>query len=175
MTGRIKPTLVLTVICVAAALLLTFAHELTKESIARQKAEKFSGSAETLFGKTDIRIIDDNFGYDEIETIAVTDDGRVAMQLIVDGYEKDGINILIGFDSEGAVSGIEFISLADTPGLGSKVRDIPSFREQFIGQTAPQEDFDAVSGATFSSKGMKHAVDTALKAYNENKGAILEG
>ncbi len=175
MMGKIKPTIVLTMICIAAALLLTFAYELTKDRVARQKALKFSASAEMLFGKTQIRLIDNDFGCDEIETVAVTDDGRVAMQLVVDGYEKDGINILIGFDSDGAVSGIEFISLADTPGLGSKVRDIPAFREQFIGQTEPQDSFDAISGATFSSKGMKHAVDTALSIYNENKEAILNG
>ena len=175
MIEKIKPTLVLTLICIAAALTLTFAYELTKERAAEQKALKFSESAEALFGKTELTLIDDNFGCDEIETIAVTSDGRVAVQMVVDGYEKDGIDLLIGFDQQGAISGIEFVSLSDTPGLGSKVRDIPSFREQFIGQTEPQDSFDAVSGSTFSSKGMKHAVDTALTVYNDNKEAILDG
>lgn len=175
MADRILPTLVLTIICLIAAGLLTFAHELTKDRIAEQKALKFSQSAESLFGKAELSVIDEDFGCDEVQNIAVTEDGRVAIQLIVDGYEKDGINVLIGIDAEGAVSGIEFVSLSDTPGLGSKVRDIPSFREQFYGQTEPQESFDGVSGATYSSKGMKHAVDTALTLYGENKEAILDG
>ena len=95
--------------------------------------------------------------------------------MCADGYSKGGINILVGIDENGAVSGIEFVSLGETPGLGSKVRDEADFRKQFYGKTEPTESFDAISGATFSSNGMKHAVDTALKVYNENKEAIIGG
>ena len=113
--------------------------------------------------------------FDEIQTIAVTPDKKTVIQVITDGYSKDGINILVGFDAQGSISGIEFVSLGETPGLGSKVRDEADFRKQFYGLSQPSDSFDAVSGATFSSNGMKHAVDTALKAYNENKEAILGG
>ena len=107
--------------------------------------------------------------------VIVTSDGKTAVQVCADGYYKGGINILVGIDENGKISGIEFVSLGETPGLGSKIRDDSSFREQFYGLKRPQKEFDAISGATFSSKGMKHAVDTALKAYNENKEAILGG
>jgi electron transport complex protein RnfG len=175
MKDKIKPTLVLTVICIISALLLVFAYELTKDRVAKQKEQKFSKSVEALFGKSDITILDTNFGSDEIEAIAVTSDGKTAVQVCTDGYSKDGINVLIGIDENGALSGIEFVSLGETPGLGSKVRDVASFREQFIGLTAPTEQLDAISGATFSSKGMRRAVDTAMSVYNENKEAILSG
>ena len=120
-------------------------------------------------------MLDSSFGYDEIKNIAVTTDGRTAVEIVADGYSKGGIDILIGFDESGAVCGIEFVSLGETPGLGSKVRDEESFRGQFIGASDDSYGFDAISGATFSSKGMKHAVDTAVKVYNENKEAILNG
>lgn len=175
MKENVFPSLVLTIICVAASLLLVFAHELTKDSIAEQKEKKFSSSVEQLFGEVDSKLLDTNFGNDEIEAIAVTSDGRTAVQVIADGYSKGGINILVGINENGEISGIEFVSLGETPGLGSKVRDESSFREQFYGQSEPSDEFDAVSGATFSSKGMKHAVDTALEVYNENKEAILGG
>ncbi len=175
MKDRIKPTLVLTIICVVASLLLTFAYELTKDRIADQKADKFNSSVEALFGKTESKIVDLKCKYDEVEAIAVTPDKKTVVQVCTDGYSKDGINILVGIDENGAVSGIEFVSLGETPGLGSKVRDQEDFRKQFYGLTETTEEFDAISGATFSSKGMKHAVDTALKAYNENKEAILGG
>ncbi len=171
---NIKPAVVLTIICIAAALLLTFAYELTKDRIAEQKALKFSTSVESLFGKVDCRLLDGDLG-EGIENIAVTSDGRTAVQVVADGYSKGGINILVGIDADGAVSGIEFVSLGETPGLGSKVRDIGTFREQFYGQSGPEVTLDAVSGATFSSKGMKKAVETALQAYNNNKEAILNG
>lgn len=173
--NKILPSLVLTLICLAASALLVFAHELTKENIAKQKELKFSSSVEALFGKTDSRLIDGDFG-DGIEAIAVTSDGKTAIQVIADGYSKEGLNILVGIDSEGKVSGIEFVSLGETPGLGSKVRDIPEFREQFYGISSSADvTLDAVSGATFSSRGMEKAVRSALDAYNNNKEAILNG
>ena len=175
MKDKIKPTLVLTVICVVAALLLTFFYELTKERIAEQKELKFSSSVEALFGKTDSRLLDTNFGFDEIKAIAVTPDGKTAVQVCTDGYSKDGINILVGIDENGAVSGIEFVSLGETPGLGSKVRDISSFREQFYGRSAVSDELDAVSGATYSSNGMENAVNTAIEVFTQNKEAILGG
>lgn len=175
MKEKILPTIVLTIICVAAALLLTFAHEVTKDSIAVQKELKFSKTVEKLFGDCEIKMLDSSFGCDEIRNIAVTPDGKTAVEIVADGYSKGGIDVLIGFDESGAICGIEFVALGETPGLGSKVSDEKSFREQFIGASDDSYSFDAISGATFSSKGMKHAVDSALKVYNENKEAILNG
>ena len=175
MKDKIKPTLVLTVICVISSLLLVFAYELTADRIEEQKAQKFNTCVESLFGKTESRIVSLKCKLDDIETIAVTPDKKTVIQVCSDGYAKDGINILVGIDENGAISGIEFVSLGETPGLGSKVRDEADFRKQFYGLKHPQNEFDAISGATFSSKGMKHAVDTALNAYNENKEAILGG
>lgn len=176
MKGNIKPTIVLTIICTAAALLLVLAYELTKDRISEQREQKFNKSVESLFGECETTIIDDNFGYDEIQKIAVTSDGRTVMQICTDGYAKDGINILVGIDENGTLSGISFISLGETPGLGTKVRDDSSFIEKnFIGLSEAPEEIDSISGATFSSKGMKKAVEIAMDAYNENKEVILGG
>lgn len=175
MKDNIMPSVVLTIICIVASLLLVFAHELTKENITEQKQIRFNSSVESLFGKTESRLLDSNFGEDSVQAIAVTPDNKTAIQVIADGYSKGGINILVGIDETGAVSGIEFVSLGETPGLGSKVRDNTDFREQFYGASDTDVQLDSISGATFSSKGMKSAVDTALKVYTENKEAILSG
>lgn len=175
MKDKVMPSLVLMLICITAAILLTFAHELTKANIDEQKVLRFSSSVETLFGKTDIRMIDDNFGNDSIKAIAVTPDKKTAIQVCTDGYSKEGINILVGIDENGAISGIEFVSLGETPGLGSKVRDNPDFRQQFYGDSTYPVDLDAVSGATFSSRGMQNAVNQALEVYINNKEAIING
>ncbi|MDE6785050.1 MAG: FMN-binding protein, partial [Ruminococcus sp.] len=163
MKENIKPPVVLAVICIIASLLLVLVHEMTKENIAEQKELRFSTSVEALFGKTDSRLIENNFGNNAVKAIAVTSDGKTAVQVVADGYSKDGINILVGIDENGRISGIEFVSLGETPGLGSKVRDESGFREQFYGESQPDVNLDAISGATFSSKGMKAAVDTALQ------------
>lgn len=175
MKANILPTLVLTVICVVSALVLVFSHELTKDSIAEQKEARFAESVERLFGECEVTLIDGDFGNSDVEAVAVTSDGKTAVQIITDGYAKVGINILVGIDENGAVSGIEFVSLGETPGLGTKVRDNEDFCRQFIGADTAPVECDSVSGATFSSKGMKKAVETALTIYNENKEAILSG
>ena len=104
--AKILPSLVLTVICVVASALLVFAHELTKENIAKQKEQKFSSSVEALFGKTDSKLVEGDFG-DGIEAVAVTPNGRTAIQVVADGYSKGGINILVGIDENGKISGTE--------------------------------------------------------------------
>ena len=63
MKDKIMPSLVLTIICVIASVLLVFAHELTKDSIAEQKELKFSKSVEALFGDTEIKLIDKDLIY----------------------------------------------------------------------------------------------------------------
>lgn len=176
MKDKIKPTIILTIICTAAALLLVLAYEMTKDRVAEQRELKFNKSVETLFGKSDTTIIDNSFGYDEIKKIAVTSDGKTVVQVCTDGYSKGGINILVGIDENGVLTGISFISLGETPGLGSKVKDDPSFVEKnFIGLTEAPKAIDSISGATFSSNGMKKAVEIAMNVYNENKEAILGG
>lgn len=173
MKDNIMPSVVLTIICMVSALVLVFAHELTKENISEQKQLRFNASVQELFGETESTLLENNFGVDEVQAIAVTSDGKTAVQVVADGYSKGGINILVGIDENGAVSGIEFISLDETPGLGSKVRDVEDFRKQFYGESETDVELDSISGATFSSKGMKKAVDTALKVYTENKEEIL--
>lgn len=175
MKDKIKPTLVLTIICIISALLLVLAYESTKESIAVQKEKKFSSSVELLFGECEYTLLENNFGESGISAIAVTSDNKTAFQMCVDGYSKEGINVLIGIDENGEITGIEFVSLGETPGLGTKIRDNENFIEQFMGASDNSYKFDAISGATYSSKGMKKAVDTALRIYNENKEAILNG
>lgn len=175
MKDKIKPTLVLTIISVIAALLLTLAYEATKDSIAQQKEKKFQTSVVALFGKCDYTLLESNFGNNNISAIAVTSDKKVAFQICVDGYSKGGIEVLVGIDENGEVSGIQFVSLGETPGLGSKVRDNASFTQQFIGASDDSYKFDSITGATRSSKGMKDAVDTVLDVYNENKEEILNG
>lgn len=175
MKCKIMPSLVLTIICAVAAVLLVFSYELTKDRIAEQKQIRFNKSVTALFGETEATLINDNFGEDLVQAIAVTSDGKTAIQVAADGYSKGGINVLIGIDENGTVSGIDFVSLGETPGLGTKIRDNEDFRQQFYGASAPDVQIDTISNATFSSNGLKKAVDTALKVYSENKEAILNG
>ena len=167
------PPLVLALVCIAVSGLLAFANQLTAPRIAQAQEEKLSKSLVEVFGEADYKTVDKSF--ENVNQVITDQNNRAVFDITVDGYSKDGINILVGIDENGKLSGIEFVSLGETPGLGSKVRDEEDFRKQFIGYEQSPVDVDAISGATYSSKGMKHAVETALDVYNANKEAILGG
>ncbi|HOT22456.1 MAG TPA: FMN-binding protein [Sedimentibacter sp.] len=87
----------------------------------------------------------------------------------VKGFNGD-LELYVGFTPDGQISGTSVISHAETEGVGSKVT-LLAFTEQFIGKDASGEisegDYDAVTGATYSSKSFLSAVNNALNIYAE--------
>ena len=81
------------------------------------------------------------------------------------------------------IVGAYFDHESETPGLGAKIKDDPSFRAEFIGKkvnlsgdpvfsvvkvgtaTDPESSVDAITGATMTSKGLGEAIAFWLKAY----------
>lgn len=94
------------------------------------------------------------------------------------GYDV-GIQTVTGVDKELKVTGIEIISMNETPGLGAKAAE-ESFREQYIGKSgkvgvskngASDTEIQAISGATKTSNGVTNGVNIAL----ETAKTLLEG
>ncbi len=86
------------------------------------------------------------------------------------GYDK-GIQTVTGVDKDLKVTGIEIISMNETPGLGAKASE-ESFRSQYIGKSAEigvsksgasDTDIQAISGATKTSNGVTNGVNIALR------------
>lgn len=104
------------------------------------------------------------------------DNGRCVIEITEDGYSKGGLHLLIGINSEGTVEGIEFLSVGETPGLGTKVQD-DSFLSKLkgFGVDTDENSIDNVTAATYSSKGMKSACKKAVKLFDEHKEEILNG
>ena len=75
----------------------------------------------------------------------------------------------IGLEEDLAtVAGAYFDHESETPGLGGKIKDDPSFRESFKGKTIKKDgqiDFDAISGATMTSRGLESAIKNWMAAY----------
>ena len=78
------------------------------------------------------------------------------------------------------IAGAYFDHASETPGLGAKIKDDPSFRALFQGKTADFQaepafaivkgasaanEVDAITGATMTSKGLSAAIGTWFKAY----------
>ena len=96
--------------------------------------------------------------------------GKVVRTLsTVKGFNGD-IELYVGFSPDGKITGTSVLSHSETEGLGSRVTT-PQFREQFVGKDASSEisesDFDAISGATYSSKSFLSAINNAITVYAE--------
>ncbi len=102
-------------------------------------------------------------------------DGSLAFDCVVKGY-KSGFDIMVGV-KDGAVSGVAIVSVGEeTPGLGTNTDD-PDWLANFKNKTGEvtivknkpnpaDNEVNAVTSATFSSKGVAKAVNIALGAYN---------
>lgn len=79
------------------------------------------------------------------------------------------IEMMVGVDSENAVTGVSIVSHKETSGIGTKVADNENgVLDQFIGMSHADGDLavgknvDAITGATVSSKGVTSGVNGAL-------------
>ena len=82
--------------------------------------------------------------------------------------------VIVGFDANGTIVGIQFLANSETSGYGQKLvdgsEDGISFIQQFIGMSEAPEvgaNIDAISGATVSSKAAASAVTSAMNCFNE--------
>ncbi len=116
--------------------------------------------------------------FDRIIKVIEKNDGSLAFDIKSKGY-KDGYDILVGI-KDGKVAGVAVVSVGEeTPGLGTKTND-PAFLDNFKGISgeavivkstpAADNEVQAVTSATFSSKGVAKAVNIALAAYDMYTG-----
>ena len=95
------------------------------------------------------------------------------------GYGGE-IKLMIGVTADGTVKDVRILAQQETPGLGTKVTEMP-FRGQLANKPVEgtvwkvRKDggaFDAVTGATISSRAVLEAIQTGLGAYREHQAAI---
>lgn len=183
MKEKISPPLVLMIISIIVSALLVVAYNVTYVNTNGVLTDELEKGCEEIFGKADYELLTVTNEEDKLE--ALTFDGVTSIivdkekkncifEIIADGYSKGGLHVLVGISNEGTIQGISFISIAETPGLGTKVQE-KSFLDQFndIDLSTKIDSIDNITGATYSSKGMKTAVKVALESYSEHKGEFF--
>jgi electron transport complex protein RnfG len=98
------------------------------------------------------------------------------------GYGGD-VGLMIGIDIDnGTVLGAAVTTHSETPGLGAKAKDDPSFVSQLKGLsiespilvTSDGGKINAMSGATITSRAVCNAANDAGKIYKEIKSQLTE-
>ena len=178
MKEKIMPPLVLTLICVITSALLVAAYNITYVDTTGVITDELASGLTEIYGGSDgfdMLMNDDGTvkTYDGVTSV-ITNGSGTAFEITADGYSKGGLHLLIGFDESGSICGISVISIGETPGLGTKVQN-KDFLDKFKGISSEDYQVDNITGATYSSKGMKAAVNTALEAYSQMKGESENG
>ncbi len=176
-------------ICFASGFGLAMVYEVTKEPIAYQKKLEVIRSLAAVLPDMEI---DPDSQYKDMtgkdgDTVRVfrseTDEGvaGVAFQVIApDGYSGN-IYIMMGVLPDGSLGGIEILSHAETPGLGSPITE-ESWKGTFKGRSLENTDFrvkkdggeiDQMTGATISPRAVTGAVKKGLEWFRDNTEKIL--
>ena len=179
----VKPTLTLTLIAVIVGALLALTYQLTgvgnaSTGIAADKLAEYQPTVLPSASKlVQADVTSETAGF----LGAYVDEGGTgcAINISAKGYHgNDSLNLLIGFDQNGAIAGIYAISTQETPGVGTKATE-PDYLSAYIGKTAPvtvakdgSGDIDAIANATVSSTAVGDAVNQAFAIYEELKGEL---
>lgn len=77
------------------------------------------------------------------------------------------IHYLIAYDKEGKIKKIQYVQMRETKGRGDKITK-EDYLNPIYAQNAHSVDVDLITGATYSSKAMKHSIEaTAFHLTNE--------
>ncbi len=196
----VHDALILTAFTLVLGLMLGVVYEITKEPIAAAEkaaldaaykvvfADAASFEAEESFDPEAAAavIAASQFPNDEITAVnkALDGSGNVLGYVINvtshEGSQAD-ISFSVGIQNDGTLNGYSITSISETPGLGVLVQEEP-FYSQFqnkseetytVVKSAPAADneIQAVTGATISSRAMTNGVNACLEYFR----AALQG
>ncbi|MDR0946553.1 MAG: FMN-binding protein [Ruminococcus sp.] len=174
---KIKPSLVLIIVCVIFTALLIFVHDLTETADSGGITDDVKVSLTEIYGNADFEVLETGLELsDSIDMIMKNSSGEIAVKVTADGYNKDGITLIIGFGTDNAVRGISIMSMTETPGLGTKT-DSTDFLGQFTGFTpADIPAAETPDNTKYTVRFGSQAEIDALKAENapETAGFTLD-
>ena len=196
--SMIKDAIILCMISLIAALALGFVNELTKDRIAflaaQAKAEAYQEVYPEAVGIVDAEsnevlaaaleeagaiLSAGGFSDVTIDEVCMVQDANmdyVGYVASVTLKAYDIMTLTFGYTNEGVCTGLAFLSIKETPGMGMKA-DEPEFKNQFIGNKAEQfvavksgageGEINAISGATITTDAVVKGVNAGICFMNE--------
>jgi electron transport complex protein RnfG len=185
---------VLTVVAALAGLILALVEAATREPIAEQRRQEMLRALKAVLPPVDnapdtdaVQLVTghDRKGREQQGTFYRGRQGGqlngIAFQVTApDGYGGN-IDIMIGIDPQGTVTGVAILKHSETPGLGDKIAR-PEFTGRFVGKALDSADwrvkkdggdFDQLTGATISPRAVVGAIRRGLAFFREHRDAIV--
>lgn len=195
MREMLKNAGILFAITLIAGLALGFINELTKEPIAYQQALKIQKACAAVFSEADSfeEISGEELSYTPEAVVYAEEHGtelgtvyraysaqKEVLGYVINATTHDGyggdIALMLGVKTDGTVNGISILEISETPGLGMQAESV--LVPQFTGRAAESftytktgavadNEIDAISGATVTTKAVINAVNTGLYYFQE--------
>lgn len=175
------------------AMVLALANYFTAPIIAEASKKRLDNSLRVLMA--DAKSFDEAIAYPEeivtggakvpVAAVYQAKDAKgelmgYCVQVTPGGY-SDVIDMIVAIDFNGAVSGVQILSISDTPGIGMKVGSDQEFQDQVLGMSEPativkspatqKGEVQVISGASISStayfNGVNAAIDVAGQLLKE--------
>jgi len=193
MKNMLKDTLVLFIITLFAGFLLGVVYQVTKEPIAAQEEKARQEAFAEVFAAAENFVTVEQPAKEEIDQmLADADISGVTVEEIVsaldgsenllgycitvtshEGYGGD-IKLTLGINLDGSLNGISILEISETPGLGMKAESV--LKPQFSGKNAARFEYtksgaaaenqiDAISGATITTRAVTGGVNAGLKVF----------
>lgn len=169
--NNIKPTIVLSCICMAVALILSGINMVTGPIIEAQRAAAANGAL--------LEVMPEGTNFEEIDISALslpeaitnaykeTSGKGYVFRVVSTGY-KSGMVIMIGVNSEGKITGSKCLETQDTFGKEPLIDN--SYNGQSLADFAP----NLIAGATMTSNGYRDAISNALQSFTLASGGKLD-
>ena len=160
---RLYSIVFLTLVVLISVSLLLWINSFTSVVVEAQNDAKIKSILESIFP--------DLTEFEESGEIFIVYEGDniAGYTFTVAGNGYGGpISMLVGMNSDYTLRDMEVLSHTETPGLGSKITEVP-FAEQFVGlqvdEIALSRDggkIDAITGATISSRAVASAIQERM-------------
>ncbi len=166
------------------AVLLALVNFVTSDKIAAIKQEKLEQAMAvvlpeaTVFEDMTDTVLDKWSGDTDVLSVQLAKNSKgitvgYCIEVAPQGY-SDVIDMMVGLNADGEIADTSIISLADTPGIGTQIKE-KEFLDQFVGKSdvltavkgtaSGTGEVALISGASYSSGGFTEGVNAALQAY----------
>lgn len=184
--GMILLGLILAAYAVASCTILAVVNNITAPKIEQNRIEKTNTMLKELFPEAvSFKQVTDfdapkskSTKVDALYVAFGNENAVLGGAAQVTGSTYDTATIITAIDTKGIVKGLKFLENTDSPGFGQKASDEKftlssgkTFYGQFEGMDSSKgficgETFDAISGATITSKGVGNLVTTATSTIS---------
>ena len=191
MKDMIKMVVVLTLLSLVSGALLAFIKNGTEAQIEKQELEFVKGPAiRNILEGASNNPIEDRFKIMDEETersffVGVFDGkaNKIAFESTGKGGYGGNVGLMVGIDVQSdSLVGVGVTIHEETPGMGAKAKDDPTYVSQFKGVGIDQPvkvtndggSINAISGATITSRAVCNGTNDAISVYNRLKPQLTE-